>query len=165
MMPELLQRLRNTPHSLAHLVVEVPEERFDAPVAGGWSPRLVLAHLRDIEVLSLRLGLERLLAEEEPRLRRFDTETWETSRNLDRDRKDVLLTDFALQRKASVALIESLRPADWTRHGLLDDGRRVTVAEWVESWAHHDDAHLAQLEGLLGETLAAVLARRAQMER
>ncbi|GAB4329686.1 MAG: hypothetical protein Kow0010_14270 [Dehalococcoidia bacterium] len=160
---ELAQMLQATPKTLAHLVVEVPEERFDAAEPGGWSPRLVLAHLRDIEVLSLRLGLERLLAEDEPRLARFDTEAWETSRNLDRDRKDVLLTDFALQRRASAALIEALGPADWQRTGIAPDGAPVSVEGWVRAWLRHDAEHIAQLEALVGETLAEVLARRAQM--
>ena len=142
---------------------EVPEARFDAAGPDRWSPRLVLAHLRDIEVLSFRLGLERLLAEDGPHLSRFDSETWETSRNLDRDRKDVLLTDFALQRQASVALIQALRPDDWSRQGLRHDGSMVTLEEWVTGWAQHDAAHVAQLEALLGETLADVLARRARL--
>lgn len=160
---ELVQQLLATPKTLAHLVVEVPEEQFDAAPPGKWSPRVVLAHLRDIEVLSYRLGLERLLAEDRPELAPFDTATWETSRSLDRDRKDVLLTDFALQRRASAALIEGLRREDWEREGLAPDGAPVSVEGWVRGWARHDAVHIAQLEALLGETLADVLARRAQM--
>lgn len=160
---ELIQQLSATPKTLAHLVVEVPEERFDAPTASGWSPRVLLAHLRDIEHLSMRLGLERLLAEDEPTLAPFDTKPWETSRSLSRDRKDVLLTDFALQRQASVALIAALGPDEWRCRGRTHDGAPVSVESWVAGWARHDAGHVAQLEAMLGETLADVLKRRSQL--
>jgi hypothetical protein len=160
---ELIERLAATPRVLAHLVVEADRRRLDAtPPGGGWSPRTILAHLRDDEMLCMRPALACLLAETEPTLRLIDGGDWEPSRNRTRDRKETLLADFALQRQATVNMLHWLRPEDWARTGRTAEGRPVTVAGFVADWARHDAEHVAQLEAALGETFADVLARRAR---
>ena len=159
-----IERLAATASTLAHLVAEVQEARLQwSEDGGGWSPRTILAHLRDDEYLCMRLALERMLAEERPELHFLDGADWEPTRNHTRERKDLLLADFALQRQASLAILRSLRDEDWARSG-SSGGREFTIAQFVERWATHDGEHIAQLESALGETYAEVLARRARPE-
>ncbi len=162
MTAERIDRLASTPKTLAHLVADATDDVLDAQAdEGEWSVRTVLAHLRDDEFLCMRLCLERALAEHEPELSFLEGSDWQAGRNRSRDRKEQILGDFALQRQASVAILRSLRDEDWER-GLRDATRgRLTISELVDTWVRHSDEHVAQIERLLGETLAEVQARRA----
>ncbi len=60
----LIDTLEATPRILAELVAASGDAAFDQAWPGEWSPRTVLAHLRDDEFLVTRLRLERMLAEE-----------------------------------------------------------------------------------------------------
>lgn len=157
---DLRDRLAATPTALAHLVADVSDTRLDASAAGEWPVRTVLAHLRDDEFLVMRMRLERMLSERHPVFPDFDEKAWADSRNRGRDRKQQLLGDFALQRQASLNIIESLAPADWVRTGRHEALGEFTVASWVEHWVQHDAAHIAQVEAALDETLDQVLERR-----
>lgn len=162
-MDELLQQLGATPKTLAHLVVEASEEALDAAAAGEWCVREVMAHLRDDEMFVMRLRLERLLGEREPLLADFDEKAWAGWRSRERDRKEQLLGDFALQRQASLNILHGLRPEDWERGGRHEITGPLTVRSWVEHWVRHDREHIGQIEQALGETLGEVLARRKAM--
>lgn len=162
MTAERIDRLAATPKTLAHLVADATDDVLDAqPAPGEWSIRTILAHLRDDEFLRMRLCLERALAEAEPEVSFHEGSAWHDRRNRSRDRKEQILGDFALQRQASVAILRSLREEDWER-GLRDATRgRLTISQLVDTWLRHGDEHVAQIERLLGETLAQVQARRA----
>jgi hypothetical protein len=161
---ETLDRLATTPKTLAHLVAEASDEVLDrAGPDGGWSARTVLAHFRDGEFLEFRLAVERMLAEERPELRFIPAEDWEAGRSRERERKEWMLGDFALQRQASLGILRGLRAEEWARVGTLGE-REMTLEQFVGMWARHDAGHVSQLEAALGETLADVLARRARPE-
>jgi hypothetical protein len=161
---DLIARLAATPSALAHLVAELGDAELDASPAGEWSPRTLLAHLRDDEYLCQRLALERMLAEDVPTISVLEGADWEPSRNHARDRKEWLLADFALQRQASLAILRSLQPSDWARRGRVPEHLPFTVEALVQRWVEHDDQHVAQLEATLGVTLAEVKERRARRE-
>ena len=163
-MDELIARLGATPGALAHMVAEATDAQLDASLAGAWSARTILAHFRDDEYLCMRVALERTLAEDAPVVNFIEGEDWEPGRNRTRDRKEWLLADFALQRQATLGILRMLRPQDWERRGRRVDGTEFTLSQFVVGWARHDAEHLAQLEAVLGETLANVRARRARME-
>lgn len=161
MTQDRIEQLASTPAVLAHLVVEASGDMLDrAPAPGEWPPRLVLAHLRDIEYLSWRPGLERALGEDRPELALFDTERWVAGRSRARDRKEHLLADFALQRQASLGILRALEASSWRRTLRAPRLGEFDVSALVDAWATHDAEHVAQLERALGETLAEAQARR-----
>ena len=159
---QALAQLAATPAKLAHLTVEADDAALDDAPAGEWSARVVLAHLRDAESLEFRLGLERLLAEPPPALYFLPPDQWERERVRERDGKSVLLSDFALQRQASLNLLDAMRESDWARTGAAPGGRPIVASAFVQVWAGHDAAHLSQIETLLGETAEAARERRAR---
>lgn len=159
---DALATLAATPTTLAHLAAEADDARLDDLDREGWSPRLLLAWFRDEEVLALRPGLERLLAEPVPELRPLDRATWLADRHRSRDRKEHLLGDFALQRQASLAIVRSLEARHLGREGRLG-GEPVTVERYLIHWADRDRERIAALEAALGETLGEVLERRRRM--
>lgn len=161
-MEELIEQLAATPRALAHLVAEATDKHLDAALDGGWSARTILAHFRDDEFLCMRAAVTRMLAEEVPTLHFIDGADWEPGRNRTRDRKELLLADFALQRQASLGILRMLRVDELERRGIRET-REFTVAQLVSAWVRHDREHVAQLERAVGETLEDVRARRARM--
>ncbi len=159
-----LDALAATPRTLAHLVAEVTEERLEwADDGAEWSPRVVIAHLRDGEYLEFRLAIERILAEEAPVCSTLDPVAWLEGRNRSRDRREFLLADFALQRQATLGILRTLRVEEWQRTGQGPLGT-FTLETLVRAGAERDAEHIARLESALGETLEMVLARRARPE-
>ncbi len=159
---QAIAALARTPATLAHLVAEADDRRLDDLDREGWSARLLLAWFRDEEVLSLRPGLERMLAEPEPVLFVLERSAWLEGRHRTRDRKEHLLGDFALQRQATLGVLRTLEERQLERRGLRA-GSTLTVAEYVAWWAEHDRARIARLEAAVGETLAEVMERRRRM--
>ena len=158
---ERIDRFTETPKAVAYLVADASDERLDAqPEPGEWSARTIMAHLRDDEYLCMRVCVERALAEEDPEVLLVDGADWVGTRNHGRDRKDLIAADFALQRQASAAILRSLRDEEWERPMHHAQYGRFTISRFLDSWLQHDAEHLAQLESLLGETLAEVRARR-----
>lgn len=151
---EVLSQLRETPTLAARLVAEASDERLDASIVEGWSARVILAHLRDIEFLEMRMLLERMLGEDEPELTFLDSEQWQATRNTTRDGKRQILGDFALQRQATMGILDALRPEDWERAGSVAGGDPFTVEQLVDGWLEHDQGHIGQMEDALGSTLA-----------
>lgn len=159
-----IDQMAETPGTLAHLLADAADSVLDAQSSdGGWSARTVIAHLRDDEYLCMRVALERALAEKDPEVSFIDGAVWEPTRNRTRERRGWLLADFALHRKASVSILEAMRPEDWQRMMHTREGGTFTIHQLVDAWVRHDSEHIGQLEGLLGETVREVLARRAQM--
>lgn len=158
---DAIDRLAATPKVLAHLVAEADDATLDRAVPGEWSARTLLAHFRDDEYLCMRVALERMLAEDVPSVRFLEGHEWEPGRNRTRDRKEVLLGGFALQRQASLDILNGLRPEDLERRG-RSGLSEFTLAQFLESWAGHDAEHIAQLERALGTTYEEVYSRRRQ---
>ncbi|MDA0352264.1 MAG: DinB family protein [Chloroflexi bacterium] len=149
---DLVATLDATPRILEELVAASDEALFDKAWGNEWSPRVVLAHLRDDEFLTMRMRLERLLAEERPVLMPFDERGWATNRWTGRDALGELLGDFRIQRLASVAILRHLQPAEWERGGYHPEIGQLTVRSWTEHWVEHDQTHINQLRAGLGLT-------------
>jgi hypothetical protein len=162
-MDDLIEQLAATPSALAHLVAEADDAALDAAAPGQWSARTILAHFRDDEYLCTRVALERMLAEEQPELRFIDGADWEPRRNRERDRKEWLLADFALQRQASLGVLRLVSASQAQRTGRRD-GRELTIEQLLGVWTRHDREHLTVLVRLIGETVVQARQRRARWE-
>ena len=97
----------------------------------------------------MRTRLERMIKEDRPSLAPHDEQSWYASRNTTRDRLDDLLSDFGLQRAASLGIISMLRESDWVREGYQPEYGVFTAEEWLTHWAAHDTTHIRQIESNL----------------
>lgn len=150
---ELIDILEATPSILEELVAATDETLFDKAWPGEWSPRVVLAHLRDDEYLTMRLRLERMIAEDQrPLLMPFDEAAWAANRWTGRDALSELLADFREQRAASTQILRRLQTEDWARVGYQPEMGELTVRTWTEHWVEHDQTHINQLRAGLGKT-------------
>ena len=150
---ELIDILEATPSILEGIVASADEAQFDKAWAGEWTPRVVLAHLRDDEYLTMRMRLERMLAEEQrPLLMPFDETGWAANRWTGRDALPELLTDFREQRAASIQILRRLEGDNWQRVAYQPEIGELTVRTWTEHWVEHDQTHINQLRAGLGLT-------------
>ncbi|HJP40848.1 MAG TPA: DinB family protein [Dehalococcoidia bacterium] len=154
-------QLAATSGTLAYLVTDVPAEVLGRANGEEWSAITILAHLRDAEVIEMRLAVERMLVVDCPELHFIAADSWAAGRNRTRDCKEWVLADFALQRRARVSILGALRPEEWERTAKMGDRDRFTVRQFVEFWARHDAEHVAQLETIIGRRAEQARARFA----
>jgi uncharacterized damage-inducible protein DinB len=146
----LIAALEQTNQTLVRLTSALSDQALDFhPAAQEWSIREVLAHFVDDEIYIMRLRLERIVKEERPHLAPHDEKAWHASRNTTRDHLNELLSDFALQRSASLGMLKMLRESDWTRQGYQPEYGWFTAEGWLERWVEHDTVHLQQIEKTL----------------
>ncbi len=148
---DLVAILEATPSILEGIVTAGGDAQFDKAWLGEWTPRTVLAHLRDAEFLVMRLRVERLLSEERPMLMPFDEAAWTANRWTGRDALEELLADFREQRAASVQILRRLED-QWEHPGYQPEMGEVTIRSWTEHWVEHDQEHINQLRAGLGLT-------------
>ncbi len=147
---QLIEILAATPRILEDVVATTSHALFDKAWPGEWSPRVVLAHLRDDEYLTMRMRLERMLAEERPMLMPFDESAWAASRWTGRDTLPELVEDLCAQRAASLQILRRLGEAEWRRPAYQPEIGELTVRTWTEHWVEHDQTHINQIRAGLG---------------
>jgi hypothetical protein len=114
------------------------------PAPGEWSPREVLSHLADSDLVT-GMRVRMIVTEDRPALLGYDQEKW-TSRfgSLDGDAAETLARWQAL-RRANLRIYASLSPEEWRRVGVHAERGEESVRLTVQLQAGHDRVHLAQL--------------------
>lgn len=147
---QCIATLEQTSPILIRLTSSLSESALDFRQASDqWSIREILAHLVDDEMYVMRTRLERMIKEDRPSLAPHDEQRWYASRNTTRDRLAELLSDFDLQRAASLGIISMLRESDWVREGYQPEYGVFTAEEWLTHWGAHDTTHIRQIESNL----------------
>lgn len=137
------------PVKLAKLLKKVsPAKARKRPAPGKWSIAEIVAHLADTE---LAMGWRIRMAVSEPgsTLQPFDQDAWATSMHYDQRDPRKSLEQYRSFRAANLALLKSLRPADWKKSGMHPERGRQSVQTIVQTIAGHDLNHLAQIERIL----------------
>lgn len=114
------------------------------PAPGEWCVSACLGHVIETERRSFAGRIRIILADAEPALETWDQGAAAESRN-DCARKPAdLVAEFEPVRRDSVTLVRSLRPDALQRGGIHPEVGRLTVAELLHEWVHHDGNHLRQ---------------------
>ncbi len=147
-----LAELVRTPDLLQQLILDVDEANLEIAPPGEWSIRVVMAHLLSTEWQVFRMRLERMLTEDQPTVAIFDQVAWAAEyQKQPLELSSKIITDFTVQRQASIRLIENLKDADWKRTAIHPERGQISVDWLVGYWAWHDQNHLNQITQLLGE--------------
>lgn len=148
-----ISELVRTPDLLQQLVLDVDEAKMDVAPPHEWTIRVVMAHLLSVEWQVFRLRLERMLTEDQPAVAVFDQEAWAAEyQRQPLELSGKIISNFTVQRQASVRLIENMREADWSRGANHPERGQISVDWLVKYWAWHDQNHLNQITQLLGES-------------
>src|SRR5437879_5462210 len=143
---ELLERFRRGPELLAVVLTGVFGEEEDYIAAPGkWSPRQIVAHLADSELVGAH-RMRLVIAEENPTLTAFDQDAW--TRNLDYGRRKPKqsLETFRRIRAENYELLKELPAATFERSGTHTENGPVTLHGLLEGYAGHAENHAQQLQ-------------------
>ena len=139
--------LQTTPLRWTHLTESLSAGLFNLPPAPGeWSALDCLQHLVDTERWVFPVRVKAFIAGQD--FPAFDLDSkGEVSQSV-LSAVD-LSTEFATLRKDSLALLETLTPADLDRQARHAELGPVTLAEMLYEWAGHDLMHTVQSERAL----------------
>jgi len=136
-----------TPGLVHQAVSGMSAEQVEAPIAEGkWSPREIVAHLADCEIVFC-FRLRQTLAMPSPVIQPFDQDDW-AKRYAAYDIASALAM-FRAAREWNVRLIGGLSEADWQREMTHPERGTMTFQTVVETMAGHDVNHLGQLQSVL----------------
>jgi hypothetical protein len=138
-----------TPGLLQQAIDALPPQQADTPIAPGkWSPREIVAHLADCELVhSFRLRQILAAPASHPAVfEPFDQDVW--ARHYAAYSLPLALELFRANRAWNVSLIGSLTAADFDRPAHHPERGDLTLLTLVETMAGHDLNHLGQLQQL-----------------
>lgn len=148
----LIARFAAGANAIRTIAAGLQPVQYDRAPAGEWTPRQILMHLADSELVgSVRLRL--LLAEDEPTFPVYAQEHWATGlRYADADGAEVAqaVELFAQQRAANARLVRQASEDAWSRVGLHPQRGRMALLDVVRLYADHVDGHLAQIARAIG---------------
>jgi len=151
-----IQRLRALPIELAELYDLHPlEELRRPPAAGGFSLCEHVWHLAELESEAWAVRVERVLAEDGPRLPDFDGARRAREANYrERDPGEGLIA-FARARRGLIERLRKLDAEQLARPGELEGVGPLELRALVARMLQHDDEHRAEVKALARELVAA----------
>jgi hypothetical protein len=115
------------------------------PATGEWCTLEVLGHLVEAETRGFAGRIRAILAETDPLFAAWDPDAVARARgDCGRDPAEVL-AEWGRLREASAALVEALRPGDLSRSGRHPRVGRLSIADLLAEWVHHDRNHQRQI--------------------
>ena len=146
---EQLARMERTVNDFAAVVKNVPDAQLTKrPDPKNWSAKEVVCHVRDIEESFMTRFLS-ILAMDEPKFLPVEPDRWAVERQYQRNDVQEALAAFKTRREETLRFFRGLKPEQWERGGIHATRGRMTLKDFVELMAWHDDNHLDQLKRAL----------------
>lgn len=140
-----------TPRKIERLVKGVSRKRLTKrPALRKWSVAEILAHLSETELVG-GYRIRMILGANGTPIQAFDQDDWAKAGNYARRNPAESLALFRTLREANLALLASLRPAQWRQYGMHAERGKESVEKIVRMFAGHDLNHLAQIERILAK--------------
>ncbi|HTS61748.1 MAG TPA: DinB family protein [Candidatus Acidoferrales bacterium] len=142
----LLERFRRGPELLAVVLTGVFGEEEDfVPAPGKWSPRQIVAHVADAELVAAH-RFRQMLAEDQPPLIAFDQDKWTQNLDYARRKPKQSLETFRRLRTENYELLKDLPPAAFERTGNHSERGTISVRNLLEGMAEHAESHARHLQ-------------------
>jgi uncharacterized damage-inducible protein DinB len=139
--------LTATPGLIHQAICEMAPEQVEAPIAPGkWSPRQIVSHMADCElVFSFRL--RQTLASTNPTIQPFDQDIW--AEHYAAYDVPSALELFRAARGWNLKLVGGLSEADFQREMTHPERGTMTFDDVLKTMAGHDLNHLVQLRHIV----------------
>jgi hypothetical protein len=144
----LIARYREGYQAVQQALDGITDEALDHAADGGWTPRQIVHHLADAEMIGAE-RLRRLLAESEPRIQAYDEAVFAARLPTDRPIEPSLQA-MRWARESTSQLLERMTDADWRIVGTHSEGRRYGTEDWLRMYAAHAFDHANQIKGARG---------------
>ncbi len=146
---EQLARMERTVDDYAAVVKNVPDAQLTKrPDPKNWSAKEVVCHVRDTEESFMTRFLS-ILAMDEPKFLPVEPDRWAVERQYQRNDVQEALAAFKTRREETLRFFRGLKPEQWERGGVHATRGKMTLKDFVELMAWHDDNHLDQLKRAL----------------
>jgi hypothetical protein len=143
---EPLAVIAATPAKLRDLAARIGATRITAPRAPGkWSPRDILCHLADSEIV-FAFRLRQALADDNPVVQPYDQDRWAAP--YAKQSVDEALAAFSALRAWNVSLVKGMTGAARERRLTHPERGEMSVQTVLETMGGHDTNHLDQLEAV-----------------
>jgi hypothetical protein len=145
-MSPTLQAMLDAPRQYSAVYSQLLEQqRLETPrESGKWSPRFILHHMADIEVLHAWRFLN-WLCDESPTIFAARQEAYPSTTHYATRDPQPSLEAFQALRTRNVQLLLSLNDADLEKVGTHPIRGQFRLAAWLEFIVKHDQNHLSQL--------------------
>ena len=136
-----------TPGKLRFLLDQLGPRAEEQPAPGKWSPRQIICHLADCEIV-FAYRLRQALAEEHHVIQPFDQDKWAIQ--YEAFDTHTALAVFSAVRDWNVRLISTMTPHHLGKKLTHPERGEMHVALVVETMAGHDLNHIKQIEAIAG---------------
>ncbi len=144
---EPLAVIAATPARLRELSARIGASRITTPrAAGKWSPRDILCHLADCEIV-FAFRLRQTLADDNPVIQPFNQDRWAAP--YPTQSADDALAAFSALRAWNLSLVKGLAPSARARRVTHPERGEMSFQTVLETMGGHDLNHVAQLEALV----------------
>ena len=149
-MNETLQNLSDTPAKLEAILAQLQmQARLDSARAPDkWTPRQILAHLTDVEVMQ-RVRVMAMLSEDKPVMAAFNADSWAAAGEYSKREPRSSVETFGALRTSNLELWGALTAQQLEQRGTHPTRGEFSIAQWLGFVARHDLNHLTQLEASL----------------
>jgi uncharacterized damage-inducible protein DinB len=146
---EQLARMERTVNDYTAVVKNVSDAQLTKrPDPKNWSAKEVVCHVRDIEE-SFMMRFLSIMAMDDPKFLPVEPDRWAVDRQYQRNDVQEALAAFKTRREETLRFLRGLKPEQWERGGIHATRGRMTLKDFVELMAWHDDNHLDQLKRAL----------------
>jgi len=145
---DFIGRIESAPARLRDAVKDLIPEQLDTPYRpGGWTVRQLVHHVPDSHMNSycrFRLAL----TEEAPSVKGYDQERWAELADSRTAPVEISLALLESLHRRWVALLRSMKPADFSRTFMHSELGPVTLDRNLALYAWHGDHHIAHITSL-----------------
>lgn len=150
----LIEKYKQGYHVLAGVASLMGDDTLDVhQQEGGWSPREIIHHLADAELMGA-VRLRRLLSEDHPPIQGYDQEEFSQKLHYDRPVASSLEV-FRTTRQANGELLDRLSEDEWAREGTHSEMGRYTPEDWLRVYTGHLYTHVEQIRQTTSEVAKA----------
>jgi DinB superfamily len=148
---DLVRKYRDGYRAVTAALDGITEQELDrSAVEGEWTPRQIVHHLADSEMMSA-IRIRRLLAEPKPVIYGYDEKAFAERLTSDRPIEPSLQA-MRYARETSAQLLERMTDEDWKIVGRHTESGRYGAEDWLRIYASHAHDHAAQITRARGKS-------------
>jgi len=127
-----------------------PKQLRWQPEPGKWSIAEIVAHLADVEIVA-SWRLRSIIGSNGITIQPFDQDVWASVFQYGKRDPKQSAELFRVLRENNLAMLKSLPPEAWERHGMHLERGKETIAHLTRMFAGHDMNHIAQIERIVAQ--------------
>jgi DinB superfamily len=127
-----------------------PKQLRWQPEPGKWSIAEIVAHLADVEIVA-SWRMRSIIGSDGITIQPFNQDVWASVFQYGKRDPKQLLEVFRILRENNLAMLKSLAPEAWDRHGMHLERGKETIAHLTRMFAGHDMNHLSQIQRIVAQ--------------